>query len=155
VKKLKEVFDMLPDIWKNRGSLIAPSMDDFVERFFYGWPSFSGENDLSWSPRTDIAETDKEIVIDVELPGLNRDDIKVEVKDNTLTVTGERKQENKKENAECCRVERHYGKFERTFGLPDTVVDDKIAATYKDGVLTLTLPKTEKEIPKEIAVEVK
>jgi len=146
---------MLPDIWKNRGSLLAPTMDDFVERFFYGWPAFSKETGLMWSPRTDIAETDKEIIIDMELPGLKREDIKVEVKDNLLTVTGERKQENKSKDSECCRVERHYGKFERTFGIPDTVVADKVAASYKDGVLSLTLQKTEKAIPKEIAVEVK
>ena len=146
---------MLPDIWKNRGSLMAPSMDDFIEKFFYGWPSYAGNTDLTWSPRTDVNETEKEIILDVEVPGMKKGDIKVEVHDNTLTISGERKQEKKTENDETTRVERHYGKFERTFGLPETVLSEKINAAYKDGVLTITLPKTEKAIPKEIEVQVK
>ena len=146
---------MLPDIWRNRGSLMAPTMDDFVERFFYGWPSFTGDTDVTWSPRTDINETDRDIVIDVEVPGMKKEDITVEVKNNTLTISGERTQEKKSDDAECCRVERHYGKFERTFGLPDTIKADKVAAAYKDGVLTVTLPKSEKAVPKQIAVDVK
>lgn len=146
---------MLPTLWRNRGSLIGPSLDDFIGKFFYGWPVFERETDLTWSPRVDVNETDNEIIIDVELPGIDKKDVKVEVKDNILSISGERKQEKKTENAESCRVERHYGKFKRTFGLSDTVEADKVSAKYKDGVLALTLPKTEKAKPKEIAVEVK
>ena len=146
---------MLPDLWKNRGSLVAPTMDDFIEKFFYGWPSFVGERDLTWNPRTDVNETDREIIIDVEVPGLKKTDVKVEVKNNTLTISGERKQEEKTEKPEYSRIERHYGRFERTFGLPETVQTDNIAAAYKEGVLTITLPKTQKAIPKEITVDVK
>ena len=146
---------MLPSLWRNRVSLATPSLDDFIERFFHGWPTIERETDFNWSPRIDVNETDKEIIIDAELPGIDKKDIKVEVKDNVLSISGDRKQEKKSENAECCRVERHYGKFERTFGLSETVLADKVSAHYKNGVLTLTLPKTEKAIPKEIAVEVK
>ena len=146
---------MLPEIWRNRGSLLGPSLDDFIEKFFYGWPTFDKDADYTWSPRVDIHETDKEIFIDVELPGIDKKDIKVEVKDNTLTISGERKSERKAEDAQSCRVERHYGKFERSFGLPETVNTDKVTAEYRNGVLTLTLPKVEKAIPKEIRVEVK
>ncbi|MFC1485477.1 Hsp20/alpha crystallin family protein [Candidatus Latescibacterota bacterium] len=146
---------MLPDLWRNRGSLLAPTMDDFVERFFCGWPSFVGDRDLTWNPRTDVNETDKEITIDVEVPGLKKSDVKVEVKNNVLTISGERKKEEKTKNPDYSRIERHFGRFERSFGLPDTVQTDKIAAAYKEGVLTLTLPKTEKAIPKEIAIDVK
>jgi len=145
---------MLPEIWKNRGSLLGPSMDDFVERFFYGWPTFESESEYSWSPRVDVHETDKEILIDVEIPGLDKKDIKVEVKNNTLTISGERKSERTSKDTQCCRVERHYGKFERTFGLPDTVKADKVSAEYKNGVLALTLPKSEKAIPKEVQISV-
>lgn len=145
---------MLPEIWKNRGSLLAPSVDDFVERFFYGWPTFEKGSDYSWSPRVDIHETDKEITLDVELPGLDKKDITVEVKNNTLTVSGERKSERKSEEGQCSRVERHFGRFERSFGLPDTVATDKVGAEYKNGVLTLTLPKTEKAIPKKVQIAV-
>ena len=146
---------MLPSLWRNKGSIIAPSMDDLIEKFFYGWPALERNAEFTWIPRVDVNETDKEIVLDVELPGIDKKDIKIEVKDNTLSISGKRKQEKKTENAESCRVERHYGKFERTFALPDTVLTDNVSAKYKDGILILTLPKTEKAKPKEIAVEVK
>ncbi len=146
---------MLPSIWRDRGSLIGPSVDDFIERFFYGWPSFETDADFTWSPRVDVNETENEITIDVELPGIDKKDVKVEVKDNVLSISGERKMEKKTENTETSRIERHYGKFERTFGLPDRVEADKVLAKYKDGILALTLPKTEKAKTKEMAVEIK
>jgi len=146
---------MLPEIWRNKGSLLSPSFDDFVERFFYGWPTLERDADYTWSPRVDISESEKEINLDVELPGLDKKDIKVEVKDNTLTISGERTSERKSEDARCCRTERHYGRFERSFGLPDTVKGDKVSAEYKNGVLTLKLPKTVKAIPKEVQIAIK
>lgn len=146
---------MLPDIWKNRGALAGPSMDDFIERFFYGWPAWNRETDMTWTPRVDVHETDTDILMDVEVPGLKKEDIKVEVKNNTLTISGERKYERESKEGESSRVERHYGKFERSFGLPETVAADKISAEYDSGVLQLKLPKTEKALPKEISVNVK
>ena len=146
---------MLPEIWRNRGSLLSPSSDDFVERFFYGWPTLERDNDIAWSPRVDVHETDKEIIIDLELPGIDKKDIKVEFKDNTLNISGERKYEKKSDNNECCRVERNYGKFERSFGLPNTVNTEKINAEYKNGILNITLSKTEKALPKEVNIDVK
>lgn len=142
----------MADIMRSRSSL--PNMADLFDRFFFGWPTYSGEGG-TWAPRVDVHETDKEIHLYVEVPGVNKDDIKVEVKNNVLTISGERKQQPKGEKAEYSRVERNYGKFERSFGLPDTVKADSIGANYKDGVLTITLQKTEKAMPKEIAVEVK
>jgi HSP20 family protein len=146
---------MLPIIWRNRGSLVAPTADDLFDRFLYGWPNFDRDADIAWSPRVDVRENDKEITIDVELPGIDKKDVKVEVKDNTLSISGERKGEKKTKDNDYCRIERHYGKFERTFSLPDTVLSDKTSAEYKDGVLTLTLPKSEKALPKEISIDVK
>jgi len=146
---------MLPQLWTRRGLLTGPTFDDFVERFFYGWPAFERTDDVTWAPRADIHETEKEVLIDIEIPGLSKDDIKVEVKNDVLTVSGERKLERKTDTPDGSRVERHYGRFERSFALPDTVAEDKIAAGYTDGVLTLTLPKTEKAIPKEVTVAVK
>ena len=146
---------MLPAIWKNRGSLIGPNFDNFIESFFYGWPTTDKESDVLWSPRVDVSETDREILLEVELPGIDKKDIKIEIKDNTLYISGERNHEKKTDNTEVYRVERHYGKFERSFGLPETVDANKTAAKYKDGILELTLPKNEKAIPKQIAVEVK
>jgi len=146
---------MLPEIWKNRSSLTGPSLDDFIEKFFYGWPSFERDTESAWSPRVDIHETDTDILIDVELPGIDKKDITVEVKDNTLSVSGERTYEKNDEKCNCRRVERHYGKFERSFGLPETVERDKVEADYDNGVLHLTLPKVAKALPKEVAIKVK
>ena len=146
---------MLPKVWSNRGLLLSPSLDDFVDGFFTRWPSFERDTEYTWSPRVDVHETDKDILIDVEAPGLEKKDIKVEVKNNNLTISGESKSERKTEEAQSCRVERRYGKFERTFGLPDTIQTDKVTAAYKNGILNLTLPKTEKAIPKEVRIEVK
>ena len=145
---------MLPTIRNNKGSLIDPTFDDLFERVFYGWPALEEHSDILWTPRVDISETDKEVLLDVEIPGIDKKDIKIEVKDNVLYIYGERKQEKKTEESESWKVERHYGKFERSFGLPETVHADKVTAHYKDGILKLTLPKTEKAKPKEIKVEV-
>jgi HSP20 family protein len=146
---------MLPELWSRRGTLLGPNFDDFSERFFYGWPSFERRGEVTWAPRADIHETDKEVLIDLELPGIKKEEIEVEVKNSTLTISGERKQERKTETPEGSRIERHYGTFERSFTLPDTVSEEKITAAYANGVLTLTLPKIEKVLPKEVKVEVK
>lgn len=144
---------MLPDIWKS-GSVLMPAREEFIDRLFSGAPSFSGET-AAWNPRTDITETDKEISVQVEVPGMNKDEIKVKVENNVLTISGERKQEKKEKKTDYSRVERYYGKFERSFAMPDAVLSDKISAVYKDGVLSVSIPKSEKAAQKQIAVEVK
>ena len=151
----KEVDTMLPQIWSNTGSLLSPSRDNFIERILYGYPAFEKNIESIWTPRVDVNETEKAILIDVELPGLDKKDVKVEVKDNTLTLSGERKDERKTEGTECFRIERHYGKFERSFELPENVAHEKVSAEFKDGILTLTLPKTKKALPKQIDIAVK
>lgn len=146
---------MLPSIWRKRGSLLAPSLDDFIERFFYGWPRFEEETELSWMPRMDIHEADKEFLLDIEVPGIDKKDIKIGVKNDVLTISGERKEDKKVEKSECCRHERHYGKFERSFTLPENIDAEKISADHKNGVLTIMLPKTEKEIAKGKEIVIK
>lgn len=146
---------MLPSIWRRRGQLAGPTLDDFIEKFFYGWPGFEKESDVNWAPRVDIHETDKELILDVELPGMEKKDIKIGVKNDILTISGERKQERKTEGSEYYRHERHYGKFERSFTIPETVDADNISANYKNGVLTLNLPKAKEVLPREIAIDVK
>lgn len=145
---------MLPSLWRDRSSLIGPSFDDFIEKFFYGWPSYEGETDVSWTPRVDVHETDKEIYMDVELPGMDKKDIKVDIKNGVLTISGERKEERERKDKDITRRERHYGRFERSFTLPETVNPDKISADYENGLLKLTLPKTEEAVPKEITINV-
>lgn len=146
---------MLPDIWKSRGSLYGPSVNEFVDRLFYGWPAYDQDKARAWSPRADVYENDGKVFLDVELPGLDKNDIKVEVKNNTLTISGERVSQRATEDSQCNCSERIYGKFERSFELSDTVESDKVSAEFKNGILTLTLPKAEKAKAKEIKVEVK
>jgi len=119
---------------------------------------FSGEEGElrgTWSPSVDIAETEQEILVSADLPGLNKEDIRVNVQNNVLTFSGERKQETKSEGSNYHRLERSYGFFSRSFTLPATVKADGIKAAYKDGVLRLTLPKVEEAKPRQIAVDVK
>lgn len=120
-------------------------------------PSSSEGDDFRgmWSPSVDIAETDDEVVVSADLPGIHKEDIKVNVQNNVLTFSGERKQETKSEGSNYHRMERAYGFFSRSFTLPATVKADAIKAVYKDGVLRLTLPKVEEARPRQIAVEVK
>ncbi len=105
-----------------------------------------------WAPPLDIEENDDSIVVRVELPGMNKEDIKVSLSGDTLTISGERKQESERKGKTYYRVERAYGKFQRTVTLPAEVEGDKAKASYKAGVLELVLPKSEKSKAKEITI---
>ena len=109
---------------------------------------FSG----AWSPPVDIYETDEALVMKAELPGFSKDDISIEMKENTLVIKGERKREDEVKEGSYHRSERVYGAFQRSFLLPTTVDQDKVRAAYKDGVLELRLPKVQAAQPKRIAV---
>lgn len=108
----------------------------------------------TWAPAIDMYENDSELVVTAELPGLSAKDIDISLKDNILTLKGEKKfsEEVKEEN--YYRVERRYGSFQRLIDLPTTVKKDKIKASFREGVLKVTLPKVEAERPKEIKVQV-
>jgi HSP20 family protein len=108
-----------------------------------------------WAPRVDIAETEKEYSIKAEIPEVKKDDVKVTVDNGVLTIKGERKQEKEEKNKKFHRVERFYGSFTRSFTLPDKVDENRIEASFKDGMLTLTIPKTEASKPKAIDVKIK
>ncbi|HEX6135449.1 MAG TPA: Hsp20/alpha crystallin family protein [Longimicrobiales bacterium] len=99
---------------------------------------------LAWSPEVDIVETDLEIVVRADLPGLAPDDVQLEVRDGMLVMKGEKKEEKEEKGAEYRVVERAYGSFERAFSLPSTVDADSIAAEFRNGVLEVHLPKTVK-----------
>ena len=107
-----------------------------------------------WHPRVDVAESENDFTVHAELPGLRKEDIQVTLEDNMLTITGERKYEDELKDKQFYRRERAYGTFKRTFGLGTEVDADKIAATYKDGLLILTLPKSEAAKPRQIDVTV-
>ena len=108
----------------------------------------------SWTPAVDVYEDKENFVVQAELPGLKREDIEVSLHDGTLTVSGERKAEKRSEETEVYRAERCVGRFQRALVLPTTVATDKVKAGYNDGVLTVTLPKTEEAKPKKIDVSV-
>ena len=106
----------------------------------------------SWMPAVDLSEGDAAFTLKVELPGFSKDDVQVEIKDNQLTLHGERKREADAQTAQYHRVERVYGSFRRSFKLPTAVDADKAEATFKDGLLKLTLPKAQEAKPKPISI---
>jgi len=107
-----------------------------------------------WTPSVDISETDGEYLIKAELPDVKREDVKVMLEDGVLTIQGERKQEREEEGKKYHRVERSYGSFVRSFSLPDVIDEEKVKAEFRDGLLNLHLPKSEKAKPKAIEVKV-
>lgn len=107
-----------------------------------------------WSPRVDIVENDNEFVIKAEIPEVKKEDVKVAVDNGVLTLKGERKQEKEEKGKKFHRVERYFGSFTRSFTLPENVDESKVTATFKDGMLSLQVPKTEKVKPKTIEVKI-
>jgi HSP20 family protein len=107
-----------------------------------------------WSPRVDIAETPEEFVVKAELPEVNKEDVHVTVENGMLTLRGERKQEKEEKGKKFHRIERSYGSFSRAFTLPDNVDDSKVKASFKDGMLTVQLPKTGDAKTKALEVKV-
>ncbi|NIP31518.1 MAG: Hsp20 family protein [Candidatus Dadabacteria bacterium] len=109
----------------------------------------------SWNPKINVAENEKSYVVTAEVPGVDKDKIDIDIKDNTLTIKGEKSFEKKEEKENYLRIERSYGKFQRSFYLDENVDREKIDAKYKDGVLEIILPKKEEATPKKIEVKVK
>jgi HSP20 family protein len=107
-----------------------------------------------WTPAIDLYEDKDNVFVKAELPGMKKEDIEVSFHNGTLSLSGERKSEEKHEDAEVYRSERYIGRFQRTVTLPTPVAADKVKAQYKDGILTITLPKTEEAKPKQIDVHV-
>jgi HSP20 family protein len=106
----------------------------------------------TWSPAVDIFETEGEIVVKAELPGIDRKDIALQLEKNVLTVRGERRFEKETKEENYHRIERAYGSFSRSFSIPATVDEEKIRADYQDGVLKIALPKKEQVKPKQIKI---
>ena len=137
------------------------ALQERMNRLFdesFGPLAFPGEESLSlslWKPFCDIYETENEIVVKAELPDVKKEEVHVSIENNLLTISGERKfeEETKKENYH--RIERRYGEFRRSFGLPTTIDAKKVSAEFKDGMLRVSLPKTEEAKPKQVEVKVK
>jgi HSP20 family protein len=136
--------------------------DDFframTQPMFGRWPGTTGENggsQLEWSPAVDIVETDEEFLLKAELPGLKREDVKVTLENNVLTVEGERKHESETKGEKSHRIERYYGGFCRRFSLPENTDPEAIRAEARDGVLSVHIPKRESPAAKPLEIEVR
>lgn len=133
-------------------------IEDMFDRYTnaVGWPR-GGQEALAssdWSPRVDIAETEHEFLIKADIPGVDKDHVKVSVDNGVLTLHGERKSEKEEKDTKFHRVERFVGTFTRRFTVPENVGVEGIKAVFKDGILNLHLPKTEKSKPKAIDIHV-
>ena len=138
--------------WREMNTLQNRLNHLFSDSFFQ--PSQS-DDDMSlgtWHPVVDMYDEDDRIVIKAELPGMEKKDIAVDVKDRVLTISGERNYDNEVKEEKYYRRERAYGKFQRAFSLPADVDSDKIKADFKDGLLKVEVPKPEKQKPKEITI---
>ncbi|HCM77871.1 MAG TPA: heat-shock protein Hsp20 [Cytophagales bacterium] len=122
------------------------TFSSMLDRFFNDSMVKSGLN--TFTPKVDIIENEKAFELHVEVPGMNKEDFNIEVKDNYLTVSGERKFTSEKNEKDFHSIETRYGSFSRSFTLPDAVNADKINAKYNNGILELTIPKDEKKLLK-------
>jgi HSP20 family protein len=141
-----QLWSPLGDLW---------DLQDEINRAFKGMRNHKERGELAaWAPAVDIYEDKEGVKLSAELPGMKKEDVKINVEDNVLTIKGDRKfsEETKKEN--YYRVERSYGAFQRSFTLPPTVEADKIRAAMKDGVLEVLIPKKEEAKPKEVKIDI-
>jgi HSP20 family protein len=132
------------------------TLQDQVNHLFDGsFPRRAEDSALTtWAPAVDIYETENELVIKADLPEISEKDLDVRVENNMLTIHGERKFEEKVKEENYLRVERTYGSFSRSFSLPNTVDPEKIHAEYKNGVLTVEIPKRAESKPKQVKVNI-
>lgn len=114
----------------------------------------NGYENAVWTPLTDIYENKDNYIIKADLPGLKKDDVKISYTNGQLEISGERVQEKETKDAKWHRVERSFGKYYRAFTLPKEIKQDDIKAEFKDGQLTITIPKAEEVKPKEIEIKV-
>jgi HSP20 family protein len=134
---------------------LSTLQDQFNRIFNESFHSAGQESALTtWAPAVDISETANELVVKADLPEVSEKDIDVRVENNLLTIRGERKFEKSVSEESFLRVERSYGSFSRSFSLPNTLNAEAIRAEYKNGVLTITLPKREETKPRQVKVNV-
>jgi HSP20 family protein len=140
-------------------TILRDPLFEVVDRFFgdRGWPSLASKEadepaSSSWVPAVDLRETEEAFFVTAELPGLSKKNIDISLEGKTLTISGERTFKKEGENDNYHRVEREYGSFRRSFSLPTAIEADKVSAKFKDGLLTLSVPKSPAVMPRKIAV---
>jgi HSP20 family protein len=143
---------------ENPFALLRHDMDTLFDDFFRGFEMepFFGSHSVSYSPKVDIIESDREIRVSAELPGMNEKDIDISLNHDSLTIKGEKREEKEDKGKDYYRMERSYGSFCRSIPLPVEIETDKVNAHYRKGILTIKIPKSAKTIEekKKIAVKV-
>lgn len=145
-----------PDTWVSPFDRLT-NLRDEINRLFdtpFGESGRETEFFNGWSPALDVYEDKDSVIVKTALPGMKRDQIEVSLQDNTLTISGERKSERTEGAGSTSRSERFFGRFQRTVTLPKPVDTTKVNARYKEGILTVTLSKTEESKPRQIEVKV-
>jgi HSP20 family protein len=127
---------------------VPTSFSNLIDRFFNDTMARSGGSAYSFVPRVDVMEEDKAFEVHVAVPGMNKEDFKIDLNDNYLTISGERKFNREKKEDNLHAMETQYGTFSRSFSLPENVDTAKISAKYVNGILEITIPKDEKKILK-------
>ena len=129
-------------------------MDNMISNVFEKDWNFPVQSKSNWSPAVDVNESDSSFMLTADIPGLTKKEVNVNVSNNVLSISGERKIEDEKESDNFHYRERLYGSFSRTFNLPETVKEEDISASFKNGILSITLPKHEIELPKEREIKI-
>ncbi len=129
--------------------VFSKSFNDIFDEFFSNTPSYRTD---SFVPSVDISETDTQFQISAELPGIKKENINVDLEKSRLTISGERKMKNEEKGKNFHRVETQYGSFTRSFYLPDTIDEDSVQAKYEDGILNITINKSNDKIKKQIEI---
>ncbi len=129
----------------------------FNRRFGFDVHDYKGEEieNAVWTPLTDISEDKDQYTLKMDLPGIKKEDVKLSLVDGELIISGERKQEHEEKDSKYHRIERSFGKYYRSFSLPQKIEADKINAEFRDGQLTITVPKAEEAKPKELEIKIK
>jgi HSP20 family protein len=133
---------------------IQNEMNRLFNSFFDTPAPANGQALRRWIPAMDLVETESDFVLKADLPGMSESDVNIEVEDNVLTISGERKAESQERNAGYYRVERSFGSFRRTLRLPEGVDAEAVKATFADGVLEVTVPKPAQQVPHKVQVTV-
>lgn len=131
-------------------NLVGRQFSDIMDEFFNEAVATRGS---SFTPSINISETEDMLSIDVEIPGMKKEDIQIGVENGALTISGERKNKEEEDGRTFHRVETHYGSFERSFQLPDHVDEESIEATYNNGILQINMNKKEEKLKKQIAIK--
>jgi len=146
-----------PELWNpfRQLSTLREEIDRLFENPLAAFEDGTQPFMSGWMPAVDLYEDKDNFVLRAEVPGMKKEELQISLHEGVLTLSGERKQEEKHENADVYRSERFFGRFHRTISLPATVNPEKVTANYKDGILTVLLPKSEEAKPKQIPVSVK